>query len=559
MNDSEFLASIIARPDDDATRVVHADWLEEHGQPERADLIRTQCALARMRYDDDNASTLRAREWRLLARHYPKWREELGGGPGSLRRGFVEKWSPHPHSFLEHAAEQFALHPIRDLTLGCQDVEGWGPEVAANPYLSRIETLRLPRLRSCQTDLADFSDVLASPHLTKLTTLDAGGGHGYGDAGLRELLGVSRRKKGNKGGFLPSLRKLRRLSLSGMELTDNGLRQLVRSPLTETLVGLDLSPWSGSRNFTEAGISALVESPLWPRLEELNLNWNAFGNAEPLRLLFGSLHRSSIRRLGCRQNWSYQSRWDGLEQALTTAPSWGRLEALDLGSTALSPEGLRHLLEGDHFANLRWLALDHIFWDDAVRDLALCPRAANLTALWLEDGGVTDLGMRYLAESPFLTRLVYLNVAGTRVRDKGLAEFVRSPNAAHLRFLELPGNLGDEALQAIADSPYTTRLNVITFGSYLSDGYMAKLTDAGLLALTQSPNLPNLACVNLHEMKDVTDNGWDALLESDRFASVSGGDLIRRPGFRERFPLQSYDLAGFKLLRLFPWAEHTYP
>jgi uncharacterized protein (TIGR02996 family) len=37
-----FLAKIVAHPDDDLPRLVYADWLEEHGQPARAEFIRTE-------------------------------------------------------------------------------------------------------------------------------------------------------------------------------------------------------------------------------------------------------------------------------------------------------------------------------------------------------------------------------------------------------------------------------------------------------------------------------------------------------------------------------------
>src|SRR5262245_48224140 len=40
------LAGILAEPDDDRRRAVSADWLEEHGQQARAELIRLQCRLA---------------------------------------------------------------------------------------------------------------------------------------------------------------------------------------------------------------------------------------------------------------------------------------------------------------------------------------------------------------------------------------------------------------------------------------------------------------------------------------------------------------------------------
>ena len=41
-----FLAAICAAPDEDLPRLVFADWLDEHGEPERAEFIRLQCELA---------------------------------------------------------------------------------------------------------------------------------------------------------------------------------------------------------------------------------------------------------------------------------------------------------------------------------------------------------------------------------------------------------------------------------------------------------------------------------------------------------------------------------
>jgi len=46
-NGTALLDAIRAAPDDDAPRLVYADWLDEHGQPERAEFIRVQCELAR--------------------------------------------------------------------------------------------------------------------------------------------------------------------------------------------------------------------------------------------------------------------------------------------------------------------------------------------------------------------------------------------------------------------------------------------------------------------------------------------------------------------------------
>src|SRR5437764_549926 len=42
------LQAILEAPDDDAPRLVYADWLEDHGDPEWAEFIRAQIAYARL-------------------------------------------------------------------------------------------------------------------------------------------------------------------------------------------------------------------------------------------------------------------------------------------------------------------------------------------------------------------------------------------------------------------------------------------------------------------------------------------------------------------------------
>lgn len=40
-----FMADIIANPEDDTPRLIFADWLDDNGEPERAEFIRVQCAI----------------------------------------------------------------------------------------------------------------------------------------------------------------------------------------------------------------------------------------------------------------------------------------------------------------------------------------------------------------------------------------------------------------------------------------------------------------------------------------------------------------------------------
>src|SRR5262249_24454571 len=86
------MEAIIAAPDDDSHRLVFADWLDDHDQPERAELIRAQCALAGMEGDDPRRPELTQREEELLLHHEAEWRKEVPAWVAKyaqFRRGFV--------------------------------------------------------------------------------------------------------------------------------------------------------------------------------------------------------------------------------------------------------------------------------------------------------------------------------------------------------------------------------------------------------------------------------------------------------------------------------------
>jgi uncharacterized protein (TIGR02996 family) len=76
-----FLAAIIAEPEDDSLRLIFADWIEDHGEPERAEFVRVQLELARIGHmhplaDDEDrriisrAKKLRRREQELSRQHH---------------------------------------------------------------------------------------------------------------------------------------------------------------------------------------------------------------------------------------------------------------------------------------------------------------------------------------------------------------------------------------------------------------------------------------------------------------------------------------------------------
>jgi uncharacterized protein (TIGR02996 family) len=78
-----FIESIAAQPDEDTPRLAFADWLQEHGEEDRAEYVRLSCALARRppsRDGLDRGSTLA-----LLARNFPEWFGDLFTAAGMPR------------------------------------------------------------------------------------------------------------------------------------------------------------------------------------------------------------------------------------------------------------------------------------------------------------------------------------------------------------------------------------------------------------------------------------------------------------------------------------------
>src|SRR5437868_6707171 len=80
-----FVQAIIADPDDDAPRLIYADWLDEQGESERAEFIRVQVALARMDEDDERRPELEARKSELTGRLGAAREADADGRPAELR------------------------------------------------------------------------------------------------------------------------------------------------------------------------------------------------------------------------------------------------------------------------------------------------------------------------------------------------------------------------------------------------------------------------------------------------------------------------------------------
>src|SRR5262245_16421863 len=85
-----FLDELKQNPDDDALRLIFADWLMEQGDP-RGEFIRLQVECARLPLDDPRLAILEQREIELRETHRHAWFGPLvtGAAEWSCRRGLI--------------------------------------------------------------------------------------------------------------------------------------------------------------------------------------------------------------------------------------------------------------------------------------------------------------------------------------------------------------------------------------------------------------------------------------------------------------------------------------
>ena len=70
--EAPFLQAIAEQPEDDANRLVFADWLEERGDP-LAEYFRNQFSMSQLKYRDAQWCQLEARQQSLWSEHRKDW------------------------------------------------------------------------------------------------------------------------------------------------------------------------------------------------------------------------------------------------------------------------------------------------------------------------------------------------------------------------------------------------------------------------------------------------------------------------------------------------------
>jgi uncharacterized protein (TIGR02996 family) len=291
------LADIRDNPGEDAPRLIYADWLEEHDQPARAELIRVQVARDQLEADDPARSPLEQRCQAILAREEANWTAPLRPLVLSYRyvRGLIDEVEVESSQFAAHADDLLRLAPTaawRVHVAGWEDVR----TLVRCRQLLQVRRLALP-------------------------------GEGMGGAGAR-ILAES-----------PNVANLKVLSLAGQSLGQPGAGALAGSRYLANLEVLDLT----ACNLTRSAVPLLASSSNLPRLRRLILAGNLLADSD-VRALARSPHLQELRQLDLAGNAVTD---EGVE-ALAHSPLLGRLRLLDLTGSQVSQRGLYLLRQSPH-------------------------------------------------------------------------------------------------------------------------------------------------------------------------------------------------------------------
>jgi uncharacterized protein (TIGR02996 family) len=252
-----FLQDILAHPDDDAPRLIFADWLEEQGDANsiaRAEFIRIQCTVAGRQLSPQQKAKLERRQEQILNEHEREWAHPIRRLllHWEFHRGFIDTVEMRAHKFHAHAIQLFSRAPIQHLCLGGHGAEWINMAALAESW--HLRNLRSLDLHCNQLESRDVRALFVSGHLTSLTELNLSHNR-IGNSGIRALAGA------------PLLGRLERLNLSGNDIGAGGLRVLAHAleKLARSAEGLRLQRLVLD-NLSAAVQRVLADSPLLRQL-----------------------------------------------------------------------------------------------------------------------------------------------------------------------------------------------------------------------------------------------------------------------------------------------------
>ncbi len=484
MSADAFLRAIRAAPDDDLPRLVFADYLDETGDPARAEFIRVQCELAQLPDHDPRRRDLEDREHDLLSEHEPGW---LNGLPGYVqewdwRHGFVHEVSASLLQILDNPNDSIAGHPVSSFRAVPHSADSLD-----------VDAVFWDRIRIRDSDWTNHT------WLHGLSRFDLSAWNGVNSdfvtnesfVGVKEwnlrdqlmaidLPGVFDRMPGRSG--------IRSMSFGGWyhpsELHGTGQSWPPRV-LAESLAGMPLETLLASgANFYIPGLDTLLAAPFAGTLKHLDISDNPI--APDAYRAFEQAHRTM------------------------------RLDRLDVSGTPLAGIALEPLLHARSLESLTKLEMNGC--GSARRNmevLAGSPFWAQAGHVRAHSGTIPASTFEPLAHSQGPPALRLLDLADNYLRTAGVRLLCESPWAGSLTWLALSANyLDDESCAVLARSGRFTHLRTLHLAHNnvrLDRGEGEQITDAGAAELANEPSLANLRLLSLSNT-GITHRGVNAVL-----------------------------------------------
>jgi uncharacterized protein (TIGR02996 family) len=463
---SDHLESLLTQcklnPRDDIPRLELARWLDENGEPQRAEFIRRQ-----LRTDADDSIEWypgrpedEAVECRLLKKNVRTWTN------GLIRNRF---WL----QFDDVSEDEAVKRPAAKFERGTLSIHlaslSEMPYLLARlsedalPWLERLETgaleSDLPRTSAAMKALTRFTSFSFScPEDGAVPDLDW-----LNNSNVRHVR-VAKEGSARTLKRMASFSNLRPHSLSiGPDDGDlSGFQAIVNSEVGSQARSVEMSI-----NDDDAALQIIADTKHLTELDHLFVGGDNF-SARALNSFFDSPNSAKLTSLTVS---GYSGQLLGVAGALARSRKIRGLRELDLGFNAIESEEL--------------IAL------------AKSPIVENLRSLSFSSGQVTDNGVRALTESAGLSQLESLDLACAGQGDSGAMSVVKSPHMANLRFLSLCRcEITDRTVRALAASPFMARLEEI-------DLSLNPMSPTAIGALAASEHLGNLRYLRFEQPMDI--------------------------------------------------------
>ena len=498
-------SAIVANADEDTPRLVYADWLDENGDPDRAEFIRVQCRLADLSPAEPDWIDLTERQDELIARlkhRLLEWSPKVAdrfyfgsrfitGHEEPFRRGF-----PYFIDCQLRGAEwttDKAQGVIREMTrlVKTTTIRGFQPYelsaeqlglILAAPVANELRGLAIRPPSPRDTSVGEYTDfyrlLTTSPSVRRVQQLflyDAVEEVAAGALAQSEML-----------------RAIRRLTISFLNCPKRALTKLTRAD------------WFGrlrhARCYLAAPPVAATMVPGLGRLPDLH-------TLELQELPGPAVAHLAAGRFPALARLIYAGALDLAGAQALAGGRFPELRILVARGDRMKNDGFQELLRGQWFDQLRALDLaSHKIGDRGISALAAHPVARSLRILRLGDNAFGPKGLMAIAKAfPALTTLDLGSSLKRKATPQDLARFLTALACPHLRHLNLAGwPLGDEGAKALAANAALANLTRL-------DLSRCAIGDEGAKALLASPHLQNL--VELQLSHNAITTGADALAD----------------------------------------------